>query len=400
MNHEKEELFTSYYNIHCGHVNRQVTTISLIYLSLSIAWNFVFVWFHLPYSRASLTALLYCLIGWGILMVIRRLFFHRPTVVLHFVLLFVIYLVTSLYFGAGYTEGWSFYLLIPLLPGLYGSRLILIVYSFFGLILLTLTSIISPQSNYQVDTIDISNRILLYVIVATFSYILINKLHNLYHMQAHTIVESMEKTIEQVVKSFIIAIEAKDIYTFGHSERVSKYAIELAKVIPELQGEKSLQNLRLAGLLHDIGKINIPEAILTKSAKLTDDEYEIIKTHPIVGARMVEKVTGLESLKVGVLYHHERWDGKGYPSQITGLEIPIQARILAIADAFDAMTSTRAYRNALPVKEAFQRLKDGEGTQFDPNLVRYIEAIKEAWMNIYQESQDGLQEFEKIGGLL
>jgi putative nucleotidyltransferase with HDIG domain len=236
--------------------------------------------------------------------------------------------------------------------------------------------------------------------VATFSYVLFRKLYELNHTQVNTIVGAMETTIEQVVKSFIISIEAKDMYTFGHSERVSKYAVELAKAIPEVQDESDLQNLRLAGLLHDIGKINIPEAILTKPIKLTYEEYEIIKTHPVVGMKMVEKISALASLKAGVLYHHERWDGKGYPSEIAGEDIPLHARILAVADAFDAMTSTRAYRHALSFEDALQRLKDGSGTQFDPNLIEKIELIKRSWVVIYQESINGIKEFEKLGGLL
>jgi putative nucleotidyltransferase with HDIG domain len=398
--YEKKELLTSYYNVHWDHLNRQVLAISLIYLTLSIIWNSVFQWFQLPYSRASMQALLFCAVGWVILYLAHRLFRIRSIILLHIVLLFVIYVVTCLYFGSGYREGWSFYLLVPLIASLYGNTIIISSYSLIGLCLLIFNSIYFPQNIYITDLIDISNRILLYVIIATFSYVLFIKLNELYHRQVNTIVGSMETTIEQVVKSFIIAIEAKDIYTYGHSERVSKYAVALANVIPELQDEKELDHLRLAGLLHDIGKINIPEAILTKPDRLTEIEYEIIKTHPVVGMRMLEKISSLELLKSGVLYHHERWDGLGYPSQIKGKDIPIQARVLAIADAFDAMTSTRAYRNALSFDEAFQILKNGAGTQFDPNLISYIEFIRNSWGEIYEETHDEIRTFEKISEML
>ncbi|WP_374067204.1 HD-GYP domain-containing protein [Paraliobacillus sp. JSM ZJ581] len=254
--------------------------------------------------------------------------------------------------------------------------------------------------SFYIDFIDVSNRILLYIIVSTFSYLLLTKLYTLHNKQAHTIIHSMELTIEQVVQSFIVAVEAKDQYTFGHSERVSQYAVALAKQLPEFQEEHKLKYIRLSGLIHDIGKINIPEQILTKPTKLTEKEYQIIKSHPTFGAQMVEKVEGLEEMKSSVLYHHERWDGKGYPTGAEGKEIPIVARILAVADAFDAMTSTRAYRDELPIEEAFQRLEGGIGTQFDPNLAQAIEHAKPAFKEIYYDSHDPLNEFEELTNLL
>lgn len=203
-----------------------------------------------------------------------------------------------------------------------------------------------------------------------------------------------KQQFEQVVQSFIVAVEAKDQYTFGHSDRVSQYVVALAKKLPGYQDEQKLNHLRLSGLLHDIGKINIPEHILTKPTSLTEKEYEIIKTHTTFGSKMVEKVEGLEGLKNGVLYHHERWDGKGYPTGAKGKEIPIEARILAIADAFDAMTSTRSYRNGLSIEEAFQGLENGLGTQFDPSLAQAIEESR-----IHSESQNPFDEFERLTDL-
>lgn len=210
------------------------------------------------------------------------------------------------------------------------------------------------------------------------------------------IVDSMETTIEQVVKTFIISIEAKDSYTFGHSERVSKYAVELALRLPEFQDKQRLETLRLSGLLHDIGKINIPEAVLTKPTKLTEEEYELIKTHTVVGGRMVEKISGLGQLKPGVLYHHERWDGKGYPTGAKGKEIPLEARILSIADTFDAITSSRSYRPAASVTEAFEQLKKGSGTQFDPDLIKRLDEVMMGWRRIHKEYSEDLSEFETL----
>lgn len=221
----------------------------------------------------------------------------------------------------------------------------------------------------------------------------------LLHSQEELDCNSMEATIEQVVQSFIVAVEAKDQYTFGHSDRVSQYAVALAKKLPEYQEVQKLKHLRLSGMLHDIGKINIPEHILTKPSSLTEKEYEVIKTHTTFGSKMVEKVEGLEGLKNGVLYHHERWDGKGYPTGAKGKEIPLEARILAIADGFDAMTSTRSYRNGLSIEEAFQRLENGLGTQFDPSLAQALEKAKPEFSRIHSESQNPFDEFERLTDL-
>jgi len=316
------------------------------------------------------------------------------------VLLFMIFLVITLYFGSGYREAWSFFLLIPLIAGFYGDRIVLAIYSLLGLIAMTYFGERFPHIPGVYDSIDISNRILLYVIVATFSHLLLKQMNRQYEMQVNTITESAEATIEQVVKTFIISVEAKDYYTFGHSERVSKYAVELARILPEFRDQKKLQALRMSGLLHDIGKINIPEQILVKEGPLTEEEYELIKTHPVVGGRMVEKISLLGSLKPGVLYHHERWDGSGYPTGIKGKEIPLEARILAIADVFDAVTSNRAYREAMSVEQAFDLLEKGRGTHFDPYLIDQLPKVKSKWMEIYKEMNDEFGELETLSGLL
>lgn len=394
---EKEQLLQKLINNHDKSLNDQILKIGLIYIVLSISWNLVFQWFDLPFSRADLSVLL---ISFSVLLIVY-LFFRftkfAPKLKTHAVLLSVVFIILSLYFGSGYSEAWSYFLLIPIVTSLYGRRYLLIGYSIMGLISLTVVSI-GFQMNifYIADDIEIANRILLYIIVATFSYLLLSKLNMLYNKQVNTVIKSMETTLEQVVQSFIVAMEAKDQYTFGHSERVSQYAVALAEQLPEYQDRQKLKHLRLSGLLHDIGKINIPEQILTKPSSLTDEEYEMIKTHTSFGAQMVEKIEGLNGLKNGVLYHHERWDGKGYPTGSKGDTIPLDARILAVADAFDAMTSTRAYRNELSMEEAFQELENGDGTQFDPNLSEAISSAKPEFEKIYFESHNPLDEFEKL----
>ncbi|CQR47425.1 Cyclic di-GMP phosphodiesterase response regulator RpfG [Paraliobacillus sp. PM-2] len=397
---EKEQLLKQTFKKHNQKLNHQIFKISFIYIMLSIIWNTIFGWLNLPFSRASVTILLVCISVWLILFFLFRFMTFSPHIIKHIVLLFVMFVIVCLYFGSGYTESWSYFLLVPIINSLYSDRTLSIIYSVFGMLCLAAVSIYFPINSFYIDSIDISNRILLYIIVATFSYLLLTKLYTLHNKQVNTIIHSMEMTIEQVVQSFIVAVEAKDQYTFGHSERVSQYAVALAKQLPAFQEEQKLKYIRLSGLIHDIGKINIPEQILTKPTRLTDKEYEIIKTHTTFGAQMVEKVEGLEELKSSVLYHHEKWDGTGYPTGAKGKETPIVARILAVADAFDAMTSTRAYRDELPIEEAFERLEAGIGTQFDPNLAKAIEHAKPAFREIYYDSHDPLDEFEELTDLL
>lgn len=394
---EKEKLLDKLLKEHTQNLNNQILIICFIYFLMSILWNYIFQRFNLPFSRANLSILLLCL-SLGLTLFLFYRFTKIPyRLMKHLVLLFVLFVIICLYFGSGYTEAWSYFLLIPIVNSLYGKRLVSIFYSILGIFGLGAVSIYYPID--YIDSIDISNRILLYMIVATFSYLLLTKLYGLYDRQVNNVIHSMEATIEQVVQSFIVAVEAKDQYTFGHSDRVSQYAVALAKKLPEYQDVQKLKHLRLSGLLHDIGKINIPEQILTKPTSLTEKEYEIIKTHTTFGSKMVEKVEGLEGLKNGVLYHHERWDGKGYPTGAKGKEIPLEARILAIADAFDAMTSTRSYRNELSIEEAFQRLENGLGTQFDPSLAQAIEEAKPEFSRIHSESQNPFDEFERLTDL-
>ena len=139
-------------------------------------------------------------------------------------------------------------------------------------------------------------------------------------------------------------------------------------MIAELVGKdvKERQNIYLAGLLHDVGKIGIPENIINKDSKLTDEEYAIIKTHPVIGNQILQKIKKNPDLSIGAHYHHERYDGRGYPEGLKGEEIPEIARIIAVADAYDAMTSKRSYRDILPQEVVRNEIVKGKGTQFDP----------------------------------
>lgn len=180
---------------------------------------------------------------------------------------------------------------------------------------------------------------------------------------------STQNHLMEVVTSLASAIDAKDEYTKGHSTSVSRYSEALARAIN--LPEKEVQRIKLGALLHDIGKIGIPESILKKTSKLSDEEWQIMKQHPVIGE---EKVllpnTSLHDLIPMVKYHHEHWDGTGYPERLKGEEIPLQARIVSVADAYHALISDRPYRKGLSVEKACEILRMGAGIQWDKNLVR------------------------------
>ena len=178
-----------------------------------------------------------------------------------------------------------------------------------------------------------------------------------------------------VLQGLVFAIDTKDRYTKRHSEDVARYAVFLAERAGLEQG--LVDAIRTAGLLHDVGKIGIPDGILRKPGALTDQEYDIVKQHVALGESIVRDLVSIEIVRTGIRHHHERWDGKGYLDGLAGEEIPLVARILAVGDAFSAMTTTRPYRKALSVDEALRRLGDAAGSQLDERLVAsFIEGIE------------------------
>lgn len=188
--------------------------------------------------------------------------------------------------------------------------------------------------------------------------------------------EKLKQAYLDTIEVLRNTIEIKDIYTVGHSERVSKYSVLIGKQMGLTEDE--LKALEVGGLFHDIGKIGIPDGILTKAAKLSDEEYSEIKNHPAIGVHILSGAEVFKEIMPIVLYHHERWDGNGYPKKLKGEAIPKLARIAAIADAFDAMTSSRAYRAALDVEVAIEEIKNNLGTQFDPESGQ---AMLDLWKN-------------------
>ncbi len=176
----------------------------------------------------------------------------------------------------------------------------------------------------------------------------------------------MQEMSLQSIATIANTIDAKDPYTKGHSQRVAEYSHAIALALG--MSKEEANEIRHVALLHDIGKISIPDSILNKPGRLTDEEFEIMKTHPAAGAEILKDVTLVQGLDVGAKYHHERYDGKGYPSGLKGEEIPYVARIICVADSFDAMSSNRVYRNRMSMDDILNELERCKGTQFDPHI--------------------------------
>lgn len=178
--------------------------------------------------------------------------------------------------------------------------------------------------------------------------------------------ENLEKAYLESIETLRYTVEAKDAYTRGHSDRVSEFSVLIGKKVN--LPNQDLKLLQIGGLFHDIGKLGVPDSILLKESKLTDDEYSEIKNHPSIGAHILSTATIFKDIIPIVKHHHERYDGHGYPGQLQGTNIPYLARITAIADSFDAMTSKRTYRDSLPLETVISEFERCKGTQFDPEL--------------------------------
>ncbi len=178
--------------------------------------------------------------------------------------------------------------------------------------------------------------------------------------------EKLERSYMESIQTLRYTVEAKDVYTRGHSDRVSEYSVLIGKYLN--LPDSDLRTIQVGGLFHDIGKIGVPDSILLKETKLSDDEYSEIKNHPTIGAHILSTASIFQDIIPIVKHHHEKYDGTGYPSKLKGEDIPYFARIAALADTFDAMTSKRTYRNALPLSVVIEEIERCKGTQFDPNL--------------------------------
>lgn len=198
--------------------------------------------------------------------------------------------------------------------------------------------------------------------------------------------ELLEKSYLESIEVLRKTVEVKDVYTRGHSDRVSEYSLLIGEKL-NLPPEQ-MKTLKIGSLFHDIGKIGIPDAILLKTDKLTDDEYSEIKNHPAIGAHILSNASIFADIIPIVKHHHERYDGKGYPARLAGEDIPYLARIVAVADTFDAMTSRRSYRQALDFDYTMNEIERCKGTQFDP-------AIADVFLEILKNDKEKISEIQK-----
>jgi HD-GYP domain-containing protein (c-di-GMP phosphodiesterase class II) len=207
------------------------------------------------------------------------------------------------------------------------------------------------------------------------------------HARAARRYQDLKELLVGLTRSLTAALDAKDSYTFGHSERVARVAVELGRELG--LSSDDLSDIYLAGLLHDVGKIGIRDNVLTKPGPLTREEYEHIKLHVTIGYNILSELHPIRNLLPGVLWHHERWDGQGYPHGLAGEAIPLLARVLAVADAFDAMSTARPYREAMPPHRVEEILAAGAGTQWD---ARVIKAFQRCRQKVHAIRQRGVGE--------
>lgn len=197
--------------------------------------------------------------------------------------------------------------------------------------------------------------------------------------------DELEKAYLESIQTLRYTVEAKDSYTRGHSDRVSEFSVLIGKYLG--LSDEDLNTLRIGGLFHDIGKIGVPDAVLLKEGKLTDDEYSAIKNHPSIGKQILQNSSVFKDMIPIVYHHHEKFDGTGYPEGLKGKDIPLFARITAVADTFDAMTTKRSYRNALPLDVVRAEIERVSGTQFDPQ-------IASVFLDIFDHHYDEILEIQ------
>ncbi len=258
---------------------------------------------------------------------------------------YILYIFTVIFLGVGFYNKPTWFLVL--------CTVIVVVCRYY----------LIPDSFWQIGTFLI--HLFTYLLIMAISAGLMKYVHR-------TKVDHIDLTT-----TLAKALDSRDTYTLHHSENVAEYSLEIAR---RMKLSKDLCNvIYIGGLLHDIGKIGIPEHILLKPGKLTDEEYQIIKGHPTIGYEMIKHVQSYRENGILdiVLYHHERYDGKGYPTGISGKQIPLVARIVAVADAFDAMRSKRIYRDQLPLKHVLNEMGKNKGTQFDPEVVDVLQSMFE-----------------------
>jgi len=185
-----------------------------------------------------------------------------------------------------------------------------------------------------------------------------------------------QRLSDQTIVALSDTVEAKDLYTKGHSQRVANYSAEIARRLG--YDDERIKEVYYIGLMHDIGKIGVPDSVINKKGRLTDEEFAEIKNHPGIGYDILKQISEIKDISEGARWHHERFDGRGYPDGLAGEDIPVIARIIAVADAYDAMTSNRSYRNVMEQNAVYEQIQANSGTQFDPEIAKVmLEMIKD-----------------------
>ncbi len=237
-----------------------------------------------------------------------------------------------------------------------------------------ITALSMPEmSTAQADYVKLTVALIVLILILPVVYFIL-----LRHENNKT--KHLKAIIDQTMLTFAKVIDAKDPYTRGHSEAVAEYSREIARRYG--MPRRMLDNIYYSGLLHDIGKIAVPDSILNKPEKLTEDEYEIIKTHTSVGADILSDLTTVDNIAAGARDHHERYDGSGYPNGIAGNDISLEGRIIGVADAYDAMASERVYRGTFSREKIRDEFEKASGKQFDPKIVKILlEMIDEGYFD-------------------
>lgn len=260
---------------------------------------------------------------------------------------------------------------------------------FFGLLITMLSVIFEAISvYYKVSVSGVFVGIAILILLFINVIYTIHIIRDIIKRQQQEELDKRKKNIEemslQLMQMLSTTIEAKDEYTKGHSHRVAEYSVLIARELG--WNEKELSNLKNAAHLHDIGKIAIPDTILNKPSKLSEEEFSIIKEHTIIGANILKNISLIDHVQEIVRNHHERYDGNGYPDGLKGKEIPLHARIVAVADSYDAMSSQRIYRNQLPSEKIIQELENNKGTQFDPKITDiFLKLLREDRIHVKED---------------
>ena len=231
------------------------------------------------------------------------------------------------------------------------------------------------QGNSDVIEIQIGLITLSFIgsFIAARIYDSITKKNEEYLQKLNEKNEQINNMTVQTITTVANALDAKDSYSEGHSRRVAVYAAQIAEKLG--LSKEDIRNIRIIALLHDIGKIGVPDSVLNKPGRLNEEEFSQMKEHAVIGSEILKDIDMITGISIGAKFHHERYDGKGYPEGLKGEEIPFIARIIAVADSYDAMTSDRIYRKHLTAEQVMSELHNGEGTQFDPAIAKALEEL-------------------------